>query len=577
MPGLLRRRSTRPTLLCHVNHYFGHGSEFSGKSTRGNPDTRTKIVQQVVDAIRRLPMDVDLRVCGFPGSALVPVDLDLSSIGDPRHIVYASIEQMFDLTDDYDYFLNIEDDILIDAQAVASMVRFAATAEINEVYLPNRMERDADGGLFCVDRVAIPGWTGLVGVFDGVAIDSAVNPHAGLMFLTRQQMTYARSRVDLSRRAQFLGGHMASAFANVHQPFLLWRAKSDELAHHVLHLDPWMQSPVSIAHAGESASVETTEAPRLLGSLDEIVLRGLTCTVRGWGVLESGEPMPVRAVVLAGDELTDFELERTERPDVVAAHPWADLNSGFSVTFSLLDVPAGSLEGNSLSIVGRDDQRDVSVHDPGTAVWPTVAAQRAVADAPEIGDAPFMPASAVHRLEQLLGDASCYLEYGTGGSTVLAHRVGVPHIIAVESDASWLAAVKHKLCSRESTSSLDLMSVDIGATGEWGFPTSDEAWRNYQRYPMAAWDFCRSSGLSPEVILVDGRFRAACLLASFLHAAPGTRILFDDYYDRPHYFFVERVVTPELRHDRVAEFVVPHEKPVEDLWRLLLESVTDAR
>lgn len=578
MPGLLRRRSNRPKILCYVNHYFGRDSDFIGKSTVGDPGVRAEIVRHVVDSIRGLPMAVDVRICGFAESSLVPIDLDLSVIGDPRHIVYAGIEKMFDSIDDYDYFLNIEDDILIDAQTVACMMRFTETSETNEVYLPNRMERDAVGGFYCVDQLSIPGWDGLDREFEGVQIDSATNPHSGLMFLSREQMRYARSRIDLSRRDRFHGGYMASAYANVHLPFVLWRAKSDQMVHHVVHLDRWLEAPDASAVASSThPEGGAVEPPRSQGHLDELSLNGLICTLRGWSVSASGEPMLVRALSFAGEELTEFEVQRTPRPDVATIYPWAHTESGFVLTFSLLDLSAQALQSAEFAVVGDDGQGDVQLNISPTAFWSTARVQRAVAEAPQIGDQPFMPPVAVERLVQLLEGASCYLEYGTGGTTVTAARLGVPHILGVESDPSWLAAVRHKLDVDGRSRSVELLGIDIGPTGEWGFPTSDIAWQDYRNYPMQPWDHCRKSGLSPDVVLVDGRFRAACLVASVLYAEPGTRILFDDYYDRPHYFWVEQVIRPEGRHDRVAEFVVPLDKPVEALWRALLDAVTDTR
>ena len=42
-----------------------------------------------------------------------------------------------------------------------------------------------------------------------------------------------------------------------------------------------------------------------------------------------------------------------------------------------------------------------------------------------------MPREAVAALKKALGSPRCYLEYGSGGSTVLALRIGVPVIISV--------------------------------------------------------------------------------------------------------------------------------------------------
>lgn len=130
------RGERQSRILCHFNHYFGKTSAFVGKSTAGDEPSRTAVVRTALDSIRNLPFKVDVRVCGFKDSSLLPIDIDLSEIGEPQHIVYASIERMFDSLEGYGYFLNIEDDILISASVVESVIAFSCESQINEVFLP---------------------------------------------------------------------------------------------------------------------------------------------------------------------------------------------------------------------------------------------------------------------------------------------------------------------------------------------------------------------------------------------------------------------------------------------------------
>jgi hypothetical protein len=124
-----------------------------------------------------------------------------------------------------------------------SVFEFNRVSQANEVLLPNRMEFDTDGTAYCVDLIAVPGWNGLTRTYRGISLDIAKNPNSGLLLLSREQMRYAEARVDLGNRTRIIGGPMASAYANVHTPFLLWRAKSNQMAHHVVHLDRWRHSP----------------------------------------------------------------------------------------------------------------------------------------------------------------------------------------------------------------------------------------------------------------------------------------------------------------------------------------------
>src|SRR5690606_18161609 len=67
----------------------------------------------------------------------------------------------------------------------------------------------------------------------------------------------------------------------------------------------------------------------------------------------------------------------------------------------------------------------------------------------------------------------------------------------------------------------------------------------------------------PDVILIDGRFRAATFIAAYLRIKKPTIVLFDDYKDRQSYHAVERVEKPYALHGRMAEFhIEPGQRPI---------------
>lgn len=94
-------------------------------------------------------------------------------------------------------------------------------------------------------------------------------------------------------------------------------------------------------------------------------------------------------------------------------------------------------------------------------------------------------------------------------------------------------------------------------------------------YPLLAWAECIRRGLRPDLVLIDGRFRVACFMATLLFAQPGCRILFDDYGDRPDCIVVERFVKPSSMAGRVAEFVVPGDVPRDDAWLAFVQACSD--
>ena len=183
---------------------------------------------------------------------------------------------------------------------------------------------------------------------------------------------------------------------------------------------------------------------------------------------------------------------------------------------------------------------------------------------------PHMPQPVVAWLEEKLQRTTCFLEYGSGGSTRLAAAIGVPHIVSVESDRAFAAAVEAAVTAADSKSQCKVIHADIGRTKGWGYPTGFEGFQRWPNYALAPWDFVRANHLSPDFILIDGRFRVSCFLASLLEARPGTHILFDDYGDRvPRYGHVERFLKPAEQIDRSAIFIVPEKLPIRAVARAL--------
>lgn len=193
----------------------------------------------------------------------------------------------------------------------------------------------------------------------------------------------------------------------------------------------------------------------------------------------------------------------------------------------------------------------------------------------EIPEKPYMGPERLEHLERRLRDARVYLEYGSGGSTVLAAQLGVKEIHTVESDRSFLEAVRQRVAQCRPDAQVSAHFVNIGPTREWGIPTDSSSAAKWPLYCHAPWPSLQAAGISPDVILIDGRFRVASFLASCLFAKAGTVILFDDYYYRPQYSVVEELLKPASRSERMAEFIVPDSFDRQGATLALLRSVTD--
>ncbi|MCX7288177.1 MAG: glycosyltransferase family 2 protein [Rhodobacterales bacterium] len=154
-------------------------------------------------------------------------------------------------------------------------------------------------------------------------------------------------------------------------------------------------------------------------------------------------------------------------------------------------------------------------------------------------------------VKEMYAKASVILEYGSGGSTLLAAKLGKT-IISVESDKAWADALSVRLASEGDTALVH--HVSIGPTEKWGFPTRPRYHLRYHLYALSVWD--RPDLGTPDLVLIDGRFRAACLAAVRLRAKGPTTVLFDDYEDRPYYVGVEKLAQKEATIGRMVRFTV---------------------
>jgi hypothetical protein len=150
---------------------------------------------------------------------------------------------------------------------------------------------------------------------------------------------------------------------------------------------------------------------------------------------------------------------------------------------------------------------------------------------------------------EVVSTAQVYAEYGVGLSTGHVYTNTSARIVSVESSVEWA----NRIAKGKDSSRIKIYAIDLGPLGEWGTPLTYAKRANFPAYVGAIWQ----AGAKPDVVLIDGRFRVASFLASVLHSAPGTRILFDDYIDRPHYHLVEEFVPRRETCGRQALFERP--------------------
>jgi hypothetical protein len=179
-----------------------------------------------------------------------------------------------------------------------------------------------------------------------------------------------------------------------------------------------------------------------------------------------------------------------------------------------------------------------------------------------------LPAAEAAALQEAYAAAQVILEYGSGGSTVMAAGMPGKTVFSVESDRRWLRKMRGWFAENAPAATVRLHWADIGPVRRWGIPKDDSAIRQWPGYPLSVWD--RKDFVHPDVVLIDGRFRVGCLLATLLRITRPVTVLFDDYVPRKRYRVAEEFAEPVARIGRMARFeVAPRPLQGPDLLRVI--------
>jgi hypothetical protein len=181
-------------------------------------------------------------------------------------------------------------------------------------------------------------------------------------------------------------------------------------------------------------------------------------------------------------------------------------------------------------------------------------------------DSPWFEPETFGCFQELLAGSRLYVEFGSGGSTLLADRLGI-ETISIESDRYYARVIRSGL---SQNSRVKVVHADIGATGPYGYPLLRRPtpprvarWLDYASRP-----FEMLGEAVPDFVLVDGRFRIACALASLRRAAlagADMAILVDDYFkpNRSSYAAIESFAGAPQRAGTAAVFGVRRGRLVE--------------
>lgn len=159
-----------------------------------------------------------------------------------------------------------------------------------------------------------------------------------------------------------------------------------------------------------------------------------------------------------------------------------------------------------------------------------------LADLEQMDNRPFMSEAETKKLATLFcaRPVATLIEFGSGGSTILAALCNVHNLYSVDSSHDWLDRLALSPVWNVSRTSWYRFWADIGPLADFGTPRLN-AHSGFDKYSRV-FDLIPSA--TAQVIFVDGRFRVACALLSLRFMGPGSLLVVHDY-TRQHYHVIE--------------------------------------
>lgn len=175
-------------------------------------------------------------------------------------------------------------------------------------------------------------------------------------------------------------------------------------------------------------------------------------------------------------------------------------------------------------------------------------------------------------LKEYYKEEHIILEYGSGGSTFLALESNPNTVVyCCETDKRWLDNINDHANNLKISNRLHSIHIDVGPTKEWGFPLiknniNHVRLQKFVTSSVTPWKILKKEKVQPDTVFIDGRFRNACFLTTLINCKSTTKVIWDDYGDRPYYHIFENIVKPTQMIGRTAIFdLKPTRRKLNDL------------
>jgi len=150
-----------------------------------------------------------------------------------------------------------------------------------------------------------------------------------------------------------------------------------------------------------------------------------------------------------------------------------------------------------------------------------------------------------------------YLEFGAGGSTLRVLQYSKAKIYSTDSDLNWIRFLrKYWLVRYFESRRLHFFYVDIGRTKEWGYPVGYDSEDLFPDYSATVFKSIEKTKI--DTVLIDGRFRIACVLKTILECSSNKDlvIIIHDFWNRPAYSMLQKYLVVINQVDTMGVFKI---------------------
>ena len=174
----------------------------------------------------------------------------------------------------------------------------------------------------------------------------------------------------------------------------------------------------------------------------------------------------------------------------------------------------------------------------------------------------------------LLKKSKKYLEFGMGGSTLLAYVTpNIEKIISIDSDYNWIQSIKNfKNLKNDEGKRIILNYIDVGKIGKWGFPKKKNSKiSNYSKQIFQKYEN------DYDLVFIDGISRVACALQVILNCKSDIKILIHDFNYRPYYHILYKYLDIIYTIDSIALFSIKDDIDLNEIKQDYEKYKTDIR